>query len=73
MLAQQAEAAGLGMVFPSKCGILGSRAECPCHSHLPLCPGKGQQLQPFPAGVFEVSQAISAIPAFQAHGSVGRF
>lgn len=27
MLAQQAEAAELGMVFPSTCGIVGSRAE----------------------------------------------
>lgn len=27
MLAQQAEAAGVGMVLPCKCGIVGSRAE----------------------------------------------
>lgn len=51
MLAQQAEAVGVGMVLPSKCGIVGSRAEsAPVILACPSAPGRVSDFSCFQQG-----------------------
>lgn len=61
MLAQQAEAAGVGMVFPSNCGIVGSRAEsAPVILVCPYAPGRVSDFSHFQKGFLGSARPFQA-------------
>lgn len=74
MLAQQAEAAGVGMVLPCKCGIVGGRAEsAPVILVCPSVPGRVSDFSCFQQGFLGSARPFQPPQLSEHIGSVGRF